>query len=63
MLLDNLKKVGIPLKIKPGLWTSNWDRAKNIKTAPNIISMAWWPTYPTPSDWFISLFKIGRAHV
>ena len=57
MLLDNLKKVGIPLKIKPGLWTSNWDRAKNINTAPNIISMAWWPTYPTPSDWFISLFK------
>ena len=33
------------------------DWAKNINTAPNIISMAWWPTYPTPSDWFISLFK------
>ena len=19
--------------------------------------MAWWPTYPTPSDWFFSLYK------
>ena len=26
MLLDNLKKVGIELDIKPGLWSTNWDK-------------------------------------
>ena len=57
MLYDNLRKIGIDLNMKPGLWSTNWQRAKNIKTAPNIISMAWWPTYPTPSDWFFSLYK------
>ena len=61
MLLDNLRKIGIDLDIKPGLWSTNWEKAKNIKTAPNIISMAWWPTYPTPSDWFFSLYKSQKS--
>ena len=57
MLLDNLRKTGMKLVIKPGLWTANWDKARNIKTAPNIISMAWWPTLSSPSDWFFGLYK------
>jgi peptide/nickel transport system substrate-binding protein len=60
MLYDNLRKIGINLDMKPGLWSTNWQKAKNIKTAPNIISMAWWPTYPTPSDWFFSLYKTQK---
>ncbi len=60
MLYDNLRKIGINLNMKPGLWSSNWQKAKNIKTAPNIISMAWWPTYPTPSDWFFSIYKTQK---
>ena len=60
MLLDNLRKTGMKLVIKPGLWTANWDKARNIKTAPNIISMAWWPTLSSPSDWFFGLYKSGR---
>ena len=44
-MFDNLRKIGINTKLKPGLWSTNWEKAKNIKTAPNIISMAWWPTY------------------
>ena len=61
MLFDNLRKIGVELDIKPGLWSTNWEKAKNIKTAPNIISMAWWPTYPTPSDWFFSLYKSQKS--
>ena len=53
MLLDNLKKIGVRLDLKPGLWSTNWDKAKNLDTAPNIISMAWWPTISSPSDWFL----------
>jgi len=56
MLLDNLKKTGVSLDLKPGLWSTNWDKAKNLDTAPNIISMAWWPTISSPSDWFLSLY-------
>ena len=57
MMLDNLRKIGIKLRPKPGLWTANWDNAKNLETAPNIISMAWWPTVASPSDWFFSLYN------
>jgi peptide/nickel transport system substrate-binding protein len=56
MLLDNLRKIGVALDLKPGLWSTNWDKAKKLETAPNIISMAWWPTVSSPSDWFFSLY-------
>ena len=55
--MDNLKKIGLDLDLKPGLWSSNWERAKNLDTAPNIISMAWWPTLSSPSDWFFGLYS------
>ena len=57
MLLDNLKKIGVDLDLRPGLWSTNWDKAKNLDTAPNIISMAWWPTVSSPSDWFFALYN------
>ena len=60
MLFDNLRKIGVNLDIKPGLWSTNWEKAKSIKTAPNIISMAWWPTYPTPSDWLFGMYKTQK---
>ena len=60
-LYDNLRKVGINTKLKPGLWTTNWEKAKNKNTAPNLISMAWWPTYPSPSDWFVGLYKTQKS--
>ena len=56
-LFDNLRKIGINSKLEPGLWSRNWEKAKNIQTAPNIISMAWWPTYASPSDWFFGLYE------
>ena len=57
MLLDNLKKIGVDLDLNPGLWSTNWDKAKNLQTAPNIISMAWWPTVSSPSDWLFALYN------
>jgi len=59
-MFDNLRKIGINTKLKPGLWSTNWEKAKNIKTAPNIISMAWWPTYSSPSDWFFGLYETQK---
>ncbi len=59
-MFDNFRKIGINTKLKPGLWSTNWEKAKNIQTAPNIISMAWWPTYASPSDWFFGLYETQK---
>jgi len=53
----NLAKIGIEAELRPGPWGTIWDAAKNPSTAPNAISMTWWPTYATPSDWLTGLFK------
>jgi len=53
----NLQKIGVELELKPGPWGKIWDDAKKPESAPNMISMTWWPTYATPSDWLIGLFR------
>jgi len=57
LLMDNLRKIGLGLNLNPGLWTMNWDKARKLESSPNIISMAWWPTLPSPSDWFFGLYR------
>ncbi len=57
MYQENLRQIGVTLNLKPGPWGKIWNDAKNLKTAPNLQSMTWWPTYATPSDWLIGLFK------
>lgn len=52
----NLAKIGVDLVVQPGPWESIWDAARNPRTAPNMISMTWWPTYASPSDWLSGLF-------
>ena len=52
----NLAKIGVDLVLQPGPWESIWDQARNPRTAPNMISMTWWPTYASPSDWLLGLF-------
>ncbi|MCP4691941.1 MAG: ABC transporter substrate-binding protein [Desulfobacterales bacterium] len=57
LLQANLAKIGVQLELTPGQWGTIWDQAKNLDTAPNLQSMTWWPTYPTPNDWLIGMFK------
>jgi peptide/nickel transport system substrate-binding protein len=54
---QNAAKVGITVDLLPGPWGAIWDKAKNLDTAPNLQSMTWWPTYATPADWLIGLFR------
>ena len=54
---SNLTKIGIQAELQPGPWGTIWSAAKSQETAPNLISMTWWPTYATPSDWLIGLFR------
>jgi peptide/nickel transport system substrate-binding protein len=54
---ENARQVGVEVELLPGEWGVIWDRAKNLETAPNMQSMTWWPTYPTPNDWMIGLFR------
>jgi len=53
----NAAEAGVEVELLPGEWGVIWDRAKNLETAPNLQSMTWWPTYPTPNDWMIGLFR------
>lgn len=53
----NAQQAGVEVELLPGEWGVIWDRAKNLDTAPNLQSMTWWPTYPTPNDWMIGLFR------
>ncbi|WP_028671724.1 ABC transporter substrate-binding protein [Saccharospirillum impatiens] len=50
-------QVGVDVDLLPGDWGVIWNRAKDLSTAPNLQSMTWWPTYPTPNDWLIGLFR------
>jgi peptide/nickel transport system substrate-binding protein len=54
---NNLAQIGIEAELKPGPWGTIWDAAKNPASAPNAISMTWWPTYATPSDWLTGIFR------
>jgi peptide/nickel transport system substrate-binding protein len=54
---ENARQAGVTVELLPGTWGNIWDKAKNLKTAPNMQSMTWWPTYATPNDWLIGLFR------
>jgi len=53
----NAAEAGIEVELKPGEWGTIWANAKKLETAPNLQSMTWWPTYPTPNDWLVGLFR------
>lgn len=52
----NAAQVGVEVELLPGEWGVIWDNAKNLDTAPNLQSMTWWPSYPTPSDWLMGQY-------
>jgi len=54
---QNAARLGITVELLPGPWGTIWDKAKKLETAPNLQSMTWWPTYATPSDWLVGLFR------
>ncbi|MEM7291841.1 MAG: ABC transporter substrate-binding protein [Pseudomonadota bacterium] len=52
----NLSTIGIEATLEPGPWGQIWSKARNQSSASHMISMTWWPTYPTPGDWLKGLF-------
>lgn len=57
---SNLEKIGVAVDLKPGPWGKIWDDAKGRQNATNLITMTWWPSYATPSDWLIGLFRTEK---
>jgi len=53
----NASQLGVEVELLPGEWGVIWANAKNLETAPNMQSMTWWPTYATPNDWMVGLFR------
>ena len=54
---ENARQAGVTVELLPGEWGTIWANAKALDTAPNLQSMTWWPTYPTPNDWLIGLYR------
>jgi len=63
LLQANLARIGIQLELKAGPWGTIWKNAKSLDTAPNLQSMTWWPSYPTPNDWLVGMFKTEKKPV
>ena len=57
LLQQDLAEIGIEVELKPGPWNTLWEECKNLDTAPNIMTMTWWPTYPTPNDWLYGQYR------
>jgi peptide/nickel transport system substrate-binding protein len=56
----NAKELGVDVELMPGTWGVVAGNARKLESAPNMQSMTWWPTYATPNDWLISLFKTEK---
>jgi len=54
---ENARQVGVEVELLPGEWGVIWANAKKLESAPNMQSMTWWPTYATPNDWMVGLFR------
>lgn len=57
ILQENLDEIGVNLQVKKYPWSTQWDRARTLDTAPNIFIFYWWPTYITPYDYLYSMFN------
>lgn len=54
----NLETLGITLTLQPMAWEAQWEFAKSDPAAAqDIFVMYWWPTYVTPYDYLVSLFR------
>ena len=57
-LKSNLAELNIDLDVQATEWQAQWDRAisENVEDRQDIFIMYWWPDYPDPFSWFISVF-------
>ncbi len=53
----NAAQVGVEVELLPGDWGVVSGNARTLETAPNLQSMTWWPTYATPNDWLVGLYR------
>jgi peptide/nickel transport system substrate-binding protein len=58
-LKSNLAELGLDLDVQALEWQAQWDRAisDNLEERQDIFVMYWWPDYPDPFSWFISMFR------
>lgn len=58
----NLETLGVTLTLQPMAWEAQWELAKaDPAAAQDIFVMYWWPTYVTPYDYLVNLFRSEEA--
>ncbi|MDZ4391799.1 ABC transporter substrate-binding protein, partial [Cypionkella sp.] len=54
----NLETLGVTLTLQPMSWEAMWELAKaDPNAAQDILLLYWWPTYVTPHDCLLNLFR------
>ncbi len=59
----NLRKLGIDLDIREMNWDNVWEKSKskNPQDRQDILFMYWWPDFPSPISWLMSLVHSEEA--
>jgi peptide/nickel transport system substrate-binding protein len=59
LIKEELEKIGIPVEIRPMIWTSQWAWAKGEPTeAQDLFLLLWWPTF---SDCYETLYSLWHS--
>lgn len=59
LLKEALAAIGIPMEIRPTIWSAQWDLVKSgPKGAQDIAALLWWPTFSDPFETLYSLWHI-----
>lgn len=54
----NLETIGVTLTLQPMSWEAMWELSKaDPAAAQDILLLYWWPTYVTPYDYLLNLFR------
>ncbi|WP_298852628.1 ABC transporter substrate-binding protein [uncultured Ruegeria sp.] len=54
----NLATIGVKMNLQPMSWEAQWDLAKSDPAnAQDIFMFYWWPTYVTPYDYLLNMFR------
>lgn len=57
----NAAAVGVEVELElHKVSTTYMTNARNLENSGHLNSMVWWPAYPTPSDWMLTLFKTEK---
>ncbi|MBN2050674.1 MAG: ABC transporter substrate-binding protein [Spirochaetales bacterium] len=61
LIKESLEKIGIPVEVRPILWTAQWEMMKGDPLqAQDLGALLWWPTFNDPYETLASLWRTEK---